>query len=114
MQSWILSSASLVCAQIALCANTVLNGVPATPLKPVTDIIHGISITDNYRWPEGQGSVETRAWIAAQQAYTEAYFKPLTGRKQVYQYTFETGSAAVWWKAAIPGSFDDFVVKQVW
>ncbi len=85
MQSWILSSAFLVCAQVAYCANTVVNGAPATPQKPVTDIIHGISITDNYRWLEDQKSAETRAWIAAQQAYTEAYFKPLPGREQVYR-----------------------------
>ncbi len=51
---------------------------PAPPPKaqtvPVTETIHGLSITDNYRWLEDQNSPATRAWVAAQQKYTAEFF----------------------------------------
>ena len=46
--------------------------VPVTETKPVTDTLHGVAITDPYRWLEDQESPETRAWIARQNAYTDA------------------------------------------
>ncbi|MGH9827991.1 MAG: hypothetical protein ACREDR_32625, partial [Blastocatellia bacterium] len=35
---------------------------PQTKVEPVTEEIHGVSITDNYRWLEDQNSPATRAW----------------------------------------------------
>ncbi|MFL6465857.1 MAG: hypothetical protein ACJ73N_15790 [Bryobacteraceae bacterium] len=52
--------------------------VPATARKPVTDEMHGVSITDNYRWLEDQQSPETRAWIK-QQSNTRASSSSYTG-----------------------------------
>jgi prolyl oligopeptidase len=37
----------------------------------VTDTLHGVAFEDDYRWLEEQESSETRAWIAAQNAYAE-------------------------------------------
>jgi prolyl oligopeptidase len=61
----------------------VLGPPPAVAVKPVTDVVGGHSITDNYRWLEDQNSPETRAFIAAETAYTDSYFaqlKPLRER----------------------------------
>ena len=44
---------------------------PETARDPVVDTLHGVAITDDYRWLEDQDSPETRAWIAEQNAYAE-------------------------------------------
>jgi len=54
---------------------------PATRAEPVTETIHGTTLTDNYRWlegnnadPEHMGKVDddVAAWTDAQNAYTRA------------------------------------------
>lgn len=44
---------------------------PDTDLKEVVDKIHGVEIADPYRWLEDGTSLETRAWIDAQNGYAE-------------------------------------------
>ncbi|MDE2805631.1 MAG: prolyl oligopeptidase family serine peptidase [Gemmatimonadota bacterium] len=44
---------------------------PDTARDPVVDTLHGVAITDDYRWLEDQDSPDTRAWIAEQNAYAE-------------------------------------------
>ena len=46
--------------------------VPPTRAGRVKETIHGVKITDPYRWLENQDSPETRAWIAAQTKYTQS------------------------------------------
>jgi prolyl oligopeptidase len=61
----------------------VLGAPPAVAVKPVTDVVGGHSITDNYRWLEDQTAADTRAYIAAETEYTDSYFgqiKPLRER----------------------------------
>jgi prolyl oligopeptidase len=48
---------------------------PVTKRIPVTDTIHGVQITDPYRWLENQTSPETRKWIDAQNRYSDAVLK---------------------------------------
>jgi prolyl oligopeptidase len=43
-------------------------------------LIHGIEIADPYRWLEDQQSPETRAWIDAQNKYTQALLDSWPGR----------------------------------
>ncbi|UCD64032.1 MAG: S9 family peptidase [Candidatus Zixiibacteriota bacterium] len=47
---------------------------PETTPKPVVDTLHGVAIEDPYRWLEDQNGPETRAWIEAQNKYTESFF----------------------------------------
>ena len=45
---------------------------PATPRQPVTDVYHGISVSDDYRWLDDYNRPEVRAWSNAQNAYTRS------------------------------------------
>lgn len=58
-------------------------GPPKTPIKPVKETLHGVTIVDPYRWLEDQWSSETRAWINAQNAYTRSILDPLPGRDDI-------------------------------
>ncbi len=56
---------------------------PVAEVRPVTDTIHGVAITDNYRWLEDQQSPETRAWIDKENAYTDAVLGNLPERDRL-------------------------------
>jgi prolyl oligopeptidase len=56
---------------------------PPTEAKPVTEDIHGITITDPYRWLEDAKSPETRAWIDSQMKYTEQYLSQVKIRPAI-------------------------------
>jgi prolyl oligopeptidase len=53
---------------------------PATRVQEVTDAVHGVAITDPYRWLEDGSSAETRAWVTGQNAYTRGLLDPRPGR----------------------------------
>lgn len=56
---------------------------PPTQVEPITETLHGVEITDPYRWLEDQNSPRTRAWLEEQTAYTHAYFDTIPGREQI-------------------------------
>jgi prolyl oligopeptidase len=56
---------------------------PCSPVEPITDVLHGVSITDPYRWLEDQDSTQTRAWLEAQTEYARAYLDPIPGRDRI-------------------------------
>ncbi len=61
----------------------VLPPPPATEAVPVTEDIHGTSITDPYRWLEDAKSPATRAWIGEQMKYTEQYLSQVKVRPAI-------------------------------
>jgi prolyl oligopeptidase len=58
-------------------------GPPPTARKPVVEKLHGVEITDDYRWLEDQKSPETRAWIDAQTRYARAILDKVPGRDRL-------------------------------
>jgi prolyl oligopeptidase len=56
---------------------------PATEAKPVTENIHGTTLTDPYRWLEDAKAPETRAWIDGQMKYTEQYLSQVKIRPEI-------------------------------
>jgi prolyl oligopeptidase len=58
---------------------------PLSPAEPVTEILHGVPITDPYRWLEDQNSPRTRGWIEQQTQYARAYLDNIPGRERIRQ-----------------------------
>src|SRR5256714_11242170 len=58
---------------------------PKTKVEPVTETLHGVTITDPYRWLEDQQSPETRAWIDRQNAYTDSVLDQLPQKQRFAQ-----------------------------
>jgi prolyl oligopeptidase len=56
---------------------------PFTPVESVTDVVHGVPITDPYRWLEEQDSPRTRAWIAEQTSYARGCLDAIPGRDRI-------------------------------
>lgn len=54
-------------------------------VEAVTEILHGVPVTDLYRWLEDQDSPRTRVWIAAQTRYARAYLDPIPERDSIRQ-----------------------------
>ena len=89
---------TMAACAVAACSNGGSRSIrtaakpPATRIQPVTEALHGVSMTDNYRWLEGdngdaadQGKVtpEVAAWTDAQNAYTRQVLDTLPGRQDV-------------------------------
>lgn len=101
MKSWALTGAALVLmatasAQAADALAPIGVGAPPPPpaIKPVTETIWGVPVTDNYRYMEALGP-ETIAWMKAQGAYTRSVLddiKPLAAlRERVHAFTGSFG-----------------------
>ena len=56
---------------------------PQTRKEDVTDTLHGVTVSDPYRWLEDDNSEETKAWVKAQNAVTFAYLEKLPRREEI-------------------------------
>lgn len=60
----------VLAAALAACSSS-WPAPPDSRVETVYDTVHGVVFADDYRWLEDQDAAETRAWIAAQNTYTE-------------------------------------------
>src|SRR5215475_7890211 len=60
-------------------------GPPAANKQPVTDVYHGVKVTDDYRWLEDWSTRETQAWSEAQNAYARNYLSAVPGRAALHE-----------------------------
>jgi len=58
---------------------------PKTRTDNVTENLHGVEISDPYRWLEAQDSPETRAWINGQNQYSQTVLSTLPGRDAIHK-----------------------------
>jgi prolyl oligopeptidase len=58
---------------------------PFSTVEPVTEILHGISVTDPYRWLEDQDAPRTRQWIEEQRQFARACLDHFPGRDRIRQ-----------------------------
>jgi prolyl oligopeptidase len=56
---------------------------PLARRDDVVDNYHGHSVADPYRWLEDADSPETRAWVTAENALTEAFLAEVASRKEI-------------------------------
>ena len=56
---------------------------PETRRENVTETLHGVTLTDPYRWLEDQNREETRQWIDTQMKYTRSVIGALPGRDEL-------------------------------
>src|SRR5258706_4385757 len=75
---------------------------PQTQVDPVTELLHGVTITDLYRWLEDQDSPVTRNWLEEQTNYTRAYLNSVQGRDRIRERVsqlFDVDVISEPWKA---------------
>jgi prolyl oligopeptidase len=56
---------------------------PATAKHPVTDVYHGLTVTDNYRWLEDGNDPAVKRWSAAENNRTREYLDHLPARAAI-------------------------------
>lgn len=61
----------------------IIAQVPVAKREPVTDTIHGVKLTDPYRWLEDQNSAATRSWIDQEVKYTKSVLGKLPFRDRL-------------------------------
>jgi prolyl oligopeptidase len=62
-----------------------LLGQPRTEKKPVTDVYHGVKVTDDYRWLENFDDPQVKTWAAAENAYARNFLDALPQRKPILE-----------------------------
>jgi prolyl oligopeptidase len=65
---------SLLTLALVACASAQKLTYPQTRVEPVVEEIHGVKVTDSYRWLENGGDPQVQTWTAAQNAVTRQYF----------------------------------------
>ncbi len=56
---------------------------PYSQVEAVTEVLHGVPVTDPYRWLEDQESPRTREWISAQTRYARSYLDSIPDQERV-------------------------------
>ena len=79
----ILSALVVIGSGAYICFAQEHKASPATRVDNVTETLHGVTITDPYRWLEDQNSPETRAWINAQNEYSASVLGSLPFRGRI-------------------------------
>jgi prolyl oligopeptidase len=53
---------------------------PYSQVEHVTEVLHGVPVSDPYRWLEDQESPRTREWLSAQTRYARSYLDSIPDR----------------------------------
>jgi prolyl oligopeptidase len=64
-------------------------GVPATPVDVVSDVYHGVTVADPYRWLENGADPKVHDWSVGQDNRTRTYLNALALRQPIYDRLFE-------------------------
>src|SRR5437868_2562133 len=57
---------------------------PPSRIDKVVDKIHGVEVTDPYRWLEDGEAKEVKEWVDKQNAYTRGVLDKLPGRDKIH------------------------------
>ena len=56
---------------------------PETKALDVVDDYHGRKVKDPYRWLEDDNSLQTKAWVEKQNAFTSSYLRRIPYRRKI-------------------------------
>src|SRR5262245_59008458 len=70
-------------APVPVAMSTPASRYPAARRADLVEDHHGVRVADPYRWLEVMDSDETRAWVKAENATTDAYFAKIAGRDKL-------------------------------
>ncbi|MDE8345315.1 MAG: hypothetical protein POH28_03940, partial [Acidocella sp.] len=73
------STAALIAARGLPARASPAKFPPVAPVRPVTETLYGVKITDPYRWMESEDA-EWQRYVRAQGAYTAAILDKIPGR----------------------------------
>jgi prolyl oligopeptidase len=82
---------AMSCAIAAIAADPTAPG--AIP-QPASDIYHGVTVTDPYRWLEDWADPRVQQWSTAQDRRARAYLDDLPYRQAIYDRLYQQISAA--------------------
>ncbi len=83
-----------LCGFIACAAGQAADtGAPVSELHPVTDVYHGVTVTDPYRWLENTADPKVHTWSAAQDARARKYLDLLPQRAPIFKQLLSQISA---------------------
>ena len=88
-----IAGAALFAAAAGAQQGITVSPPPPTEVREVVDTLHGVDVPDPYRWLEDQEAPETRAWIDAQNAYTDTVLGALPGRDRLRRVARRSSSA---------------------
>jgi len=80
-----LCGSAAACAVLFIVATLDAADPPVTPKKPVTDVYHGVTVVDDYRWLEDVSDPAVRAWSVEQNRYARSYLDALPARAGLYE-----------------------------
>lgn len=80
---FLMSSHGLLAVLLAL--PWLAGGPPETPKHPVSDIYHGMTVVDDYRWLEDFSDPAVEQWVAAENEYTRSILDQIPIRAKLEQ-----------------------------
>ncbi len=72
---------------------TAIGAPPETAKRPVSDTMHGVEVSEDYRWLEDFGQDETKTWSRAQNAYARQHLDVLPRREAINKRVSEVMKA---------------------
>lgn len=74
---------ALLCVAVATLQTSAPGQPPATEKRPVTDVYHGVEVTEDYRWLEDWNDPAVKAWSEAQNTHARAMLDALPERARL-------------------------------
>lgn len=77
------ASAKTAPEAVAAAKPTAIGDAPATKAVPVKDVMHGVEVSEQYRWLEDFSKPEVKTWSRAQNSYARAHLDTLPHRDTI-------------------------------
>jgi len=75
----LISAAMFLASSVAAAQKPIVAPPPPSVASDTNSVLHGVTVQDPYQWLEESASPETRAWISAQQQYTQTLLSSRPG-----------------------------------